>query len=263
MLEGAEETADLKNAFYSLYMYYKNREKFEKKIKSALYYPALLIFVCIAVVNFLCLEVLPNFANILNFENLPLSTKILMNISDFLGKNFYVLFISAISVILFLVLFNKTDQGREISSRILLKSRIYKSAVIKNFAEMACLLLENGKTLYHTVIILSQSFNNTEVKKELMKISGRIRDGITLSSAMADSEIFPEFVLSMVKVSEESSKTSEIFKNIKDYYAFDINFRQERFIRILEPAIIIIMASVVGYIVLSVAIPMFDVVNGI
>lgn len=262
MIETAEKTANLKKVFYNLHKFYENKEKFDKKIKSALYYPILLIFVCIIIVNFLCISVLPNFIEVLQYKNLPLSTRILLKVSGFINNNFILLVIFNIFITLSFVLFYKTDQGKEFFSKILLKIPIYKLINIKNFVSMVLLLLENNRTLYEAINITVDSINNIIVKNELKIISSKIRDGMNLSEAMEESNFFPEFCISMVKVSESSSKTQNIFKKLEQYYIFEISFRQERFIKILEPLIIIIMAIIVGYIVLSISIPMFDIVNG-
>ncbi|MDO5040789.1 MAG: type II secretion system F family protein, partial [Peptoniphilus sp.] len=238
---------------------------FEKKIKNALVYPIILVTVTILVVNFLILHILPTFQSI--FEDsglaLPLVTRLLIEISNFIGKNFIALTGIFIFVILAFVLYFNSEKGKLNLDGLKLRSDLYKMNLMNNFVSMMKLLLQSGATVSESINIMAVFAENAVLRKTLEKSARAVYKGLSLSESLKDSKIFSEMDKSMLKIGEESSNLSEILDSLSYYYSYEIEIRQQRFLAVFEPAIILVLSLFVGFIVISMAMPMFDLVNSI
>lgn len=263
MIKIGEESSNLSDVFLNLSNYYKDEIKFEKEIKSAMYYPILLLLITFMVVNFLMISVLPKFTEMFysDGEKLPFITKILIKISNFSSE--YIITINLFLLILFIsiILSLKTEKGRLFIDRIKLKSKLYRYILIKKFSEMMYLLLSSNITIYNAVELTAKSVDNKIFSKELESVRKDIYNGENLSDSLENISFFPSMYISMIKISEYSGRNKDVFKNLISYYEYEVKFKQDKFIKFFEPVLIIILSLIVGFVILAIAIPMFDVVN--
>ncbi len=265
MVKIGENSSNLPEIFANLSEYYRNKLIFEKKIKNALIYPIILVAVTILVVNFLILHILPTFQSI--FEDsgtmLPLVTRLLLGISNFINKNFILILGIFLFVLLISVIYFNGEKGKLHLDKLKLKSNLYKMNSINNFISMMRLLIQSGATVAESIDIMAVSVESTVLRKTLEKAAKDIYKGLSLSESLKNSKIFSEMDKSMLKIGEESSNLSEILDSLSYYYRYEIEIRQQRFLAVFEPAIILVLSLFVGFIVISVAMPMFDLVNNI
>lgn len=263
MIKIGEESSNLNDVFLNLSNYYKDEIKFEKEIKSAMYYPILLLLITFMVVNFLMISVLPKFTEMFysDGEKLPFITKILIKISNFSSE--YIITINLFLLILFIsiILSLKTEKGRLFIDRIKLKSKLYRYILIKKFSEMMYLLLSSNITIYNAVELTAKSVDNKIFSKELESVRKDIYNGENLSDSLENISFFPSMYISMIRISEYSGRNKDVFKNLISYYEYEVKFKQDKFIKFFEPVLIIILSLIVGFVILAIAIPMFDVVN--
>lgn len=265
MIKVGEESSNLSEVFKNLSDFYKEEIIFEKNIKSALYYPMLLIIVTFLIVNFLAITVLPNFTEIFysNEMKLPLITRILVSISNFLSNNLIMINIVFVLFLLFLFGYSKSKEGKYKIDKIKLKSNLYREIKIKRFSTLMKLLLKSNLTMYESLKIVENSMGNLVIKEDINKICENIRKGDSLSNSLNKTKNIPNILISLIKVAEESSKTKETFETLEKYYTYNVKVKQKNFITFLEPMIIIILSIIVGFVVIAIAVPMFDVVNRI
>ncbi len=265
MVKIGENSSNLPEIFANLSEYYRNRIIFEKKIKNALIYPIILLLVTILVVNFLILHILPTFQSV--FEDsgskLPIITELLLKISKFINKNFITFFGISVFVLLALIIYFNSQRGKLYFDKLKLKSNLYKMSLMNNFISMMKLLIKSGATVSESIDIMALSVENKILKKTLEQASKDIYRGFSLSESLKNSKIFSEMDKSMLKIGEESSNLSEILDSLSYYYRYEIEIKQQKFLAVFEPAIILVLSLFVGFIVISVAMPMFDLVNNI
>lgn len=263
MIKIGEESSNLSDVFLNLSNYYKDEIKFEKEIKSAMYYPILLLLITFMVVNFLMISVLPKFTEMFysDGEKLPFITKVLIKISNFSSEHIITINLFLLILFISIILSLKTEKGRLFIDRIKLKSKLYRYILIKKFSEMMYLLLSSNITIYNAVELTAKSVDNKIFSKELESVRKDIYNGENLSDSLENISFFPSMYISMIKISEYSGRNKDVFKNLISYYEYEVKFKQDKFIKFFEPVLIIILSLIVGFVILAIAIPMFDVVN--
>ena len=126
---------------------------------------------------------------------------------------------------------------------------------------MMYLLLSSNITIYNAVELTAKSVDNKIFSKELESVRKDIYNGENLSDSLENISFFPSMYISMIRISEYSGRNKDVFKNLISYYEYEVKFKQDKFIKFFEPVLIIILSLIVGFVILAIAIPMFDVVN--
>ncbi|WP_071027031.1 type II secretion system F family protein [Peptoniphilus raoultii] len=263
LVEAGENSANLEGVFGNLSVYYRKMNEFKKKILGATSYPCLLIIVSIILVNFLMLNVIPTFADIYEDSQaiLPIFTRMLISISAFLRANFVLLAIIFLSLLLILIFyFSKNKRAYE---KILLRINYYRRVYTLKFIFSIYTLLSSGLTIDRSMEIIGTMEDNSLIKEKLYRVLTDLRAGESYYIGLRNTNIFPKLFISMVRIGEESSNFEEVFKNFRDYYEKDMDTYNQRFVDILGPVLIIILSLIIGFIVLAIAMPIFDMVNRI
>lgn len=263
LVDVGENSSNLEQVFRKLASFYKREEKLRKSIYSTLTYPIILIIVSALVVNFLMLNVIPTFADIYDQagESLPLMTRLLIGFSKILRENFIIISFIFLAISFFFIIYLKKNP--KIKDKILLKSAYYKRIYTLRFSFTIYTILSAGLTIDEATQTLCKMEANILIKKELGKVSVNLKKGRAYWQSLRDMNIFPKIFISMVRVGEETSSFKEIFKNFIDYYEEETENYNKRFLELLGPILIIILSIIIGFIVLSIALPIFNMVNAI
>lgn len=267
MIKVGEESSNLEEVFLELSNYFQEEDKFHKKIQQALIYPCILLLVSVIVVNLLILNIIPTFEEIFNDAGvmLPNSTKFLISIFSFIYNKWIFIILSLSLISIFLYIFVKRRKGQLFKDRIKFKIPIIgefnKKILNKRFSGTMAILIGSGMDLLSAITTTADTLNNTYVEELLIKSTMELTEGKSLNKALENSKIFPEMLVYLVETGEESSSLREIFKNIEEYYRYEMESSSRRIISLIEPILIIIMAFIVGFIIISLALPMFDMVN--
>lgn len=265
MVEVGENSSNLPEVLNNLSKFYKNKVIFEQKIKNALIYPIILIIVTFLILNFLVFNVLPSFEEVFRDSSmqLPFLTRILLGFSRFVRDNFFIVSSIFIAIILALIVYFNSNKGKSFIEKLKLKFDLYRIFLISNFVNMMRFLLKSNLTTARAIEIIADSNENESLNKDLQKVRQDIYEGLSLSESLKSSKIFSDFDISMIKTGEESSNILEIMDSISEYYEYKLELKQEKFISYFEPIMILILAVIVGFIVISIAMPMFDLINTI
>ena len=194
---------------------------------------------------------------------LPVSTQILISLSMFVKNYWWAIFIS-IAIVVFL--FNrmvKTREGKLFFDRLALKIPVSGDVILKGQMERFCrtfaTLLGNGVTILPALNIVRDVLDNEVLRREITHVHADVREGSTLTHAMQHSGRFPIAVVSMVSVGEESGSLEKTLHKIADIYEREIDRSLKLFISLLEPFMILIMGAVVGFIVVAMLLPIFEI----
>lgn len=261
MVYVGENTSSLGKIFNKLSDYYIKKRKTRSKIIEAMAYPIILLVTSIFIINFLIINVIPSFAEIFSDNNnlLPLPTRILLGFSNFIYRNYLFIFLGILLLVSIALIYHKKHPKTFHS--FLLKSSYYKMTKSMNLSFNMDLLLGSGLTVDRSLEIISSMEKNLSLKEKYQEILTKLKAGEHLYKSFQEAEVFSNILLSMIRVGEESSNLREIFYIMSSYYEEELNSRNQKFLGLMGPILIIIMALIIGFIVLSIALPIFDMVN--
>jgi len=243
-------------------------EKFAKikgQIKSAMIYPAIILFVAVAVVSLLLVVVVPMLANIFVEAKmqLPFPTRIVMAVSNFLkGWGGLSLLFVIIGAFVGLKQFRKTEQGLRTTDSIALKvpvagSLIQRVAVAK-FTRTLGTLLTSGVPILEGLLIVSRTAGNKVVEEAILATRQSVSEGKTLADPLGRAKIFPAMVVSMISVGEATGALDNMLNKIADFYDDEVDTAVAALTSMLEPMLMIFLGVVVGFVIVAMYMPIFQ-----
>lgn len=268
-IKSGDVSGNLSKILDELSTYMTEESKNKNKITEALIYPIILLFVTIGVVITILTKVMPTFIEVFedSSKNLPLSTKILLNLGNFFNKNgINILLGFLFAIIIFYILRQKEEYKYKID-KFFFKSFLFRKFRILNMeyqiSSLLYILRIGDVEIIESINIIKKSFKNLYLKEILSNVENSLKLGNNLSDSMEKEKVFTNLFIAMIKVGEDSGDMAKSLEKTSNYYANEYIYRLKRISSLFEPFLIIFMAFVVGFVVFSVAIPMFDTVNTI
>ena len=267
MIETGEETGKIDDIALKLSAYYEKEDEINKKIIGALIYPLIIFITSVLVLAFVFKFIMPNF--IILFENssmvLPFSTRILISISSFLSNNiFIIILILMILLIIYIIMIKRKNFKIKIDYlkfKIPIFSKYYIQILTGKISRALSISYGNGINLLDSLAIISIGMANLYMQNKLFLAIEEIQEGQVISKAFENTNILPQLFNSMIEVGEETGDLENILDIISNYYKKESDYAIDSMIKIFEPLMIVLMAIIVGFIVISIAIPMFDLIN--
>lgn len=269
MAEAGEMSGSLDVIMGRMAFHYEKENKIENKIKGAMVYPIVLAVVAIAVVVFLLVAVMPTFISMFQSSGieLPGPTKMLLNISNSINDFWYMYIVVFVAITMGLGYYSKTDSGSMMLDIIKIWIPIIKDTNIKvatsRFTRTLSTLLASGIPLIQGIDIVSKVIGNRYISMKLEEVKEDVRKGIPLSRTIKNIAVFPPMVDSMIKVGEESGALDDILNKSADFYDEEVETSLQKMTELIQPIMVVIMALVVGFVVVAIALPMFEMVNTI
>ena len=269
LIKAGEASGALDSVLLRLGKHQQQMAEVREKVIGALLYPVVIVCVGICVIIFFMLVMVPRFATMFKEmgRTMPLPTRILIGISDaFIGYWWVGVLLIGGAVMAYRVR-TRTPEGRLALDGWKLRLPVFGGIIMANafaqFARTLATLLENGVPVLSALQIVEDTMTNRVIANELREARTRVTDGTSLSQPLAKGKIFPPLLIDMLAVGEESGEVVPALANIADTYESELSRTLKVFTTLLEPAIIIFMAMVVGAIVLSVLMAVFDITSGI
>ena len=260
-LRAGEESGKLDDSFQRLQKYYEDADSVASKVGSALVYPIMLISVAVVVIAIIMIFAVPVFAQSFG-DNLPLPTKILVAISNFMVNNWMLLAAIIAAIALGVILYGKTDTGRHLYARLALTfpgiNGINKMNAATQFCSTLSTMLAAGLPLVQSCKITGNVSNNVLIQEDIEKAVNGVIEGNRLADGLKKSKWFPVLLLEMVTVGEETGKLEETLNVVSDYYNKEVDVAVKKALDILNPCITIVLALIVVFILLSVYLPIFS-----
>jgi len=265
MVRTGETSGDLKNTLKRLADYIEAEEEFRNSLRSAMVYPFFIFAVSALTVVVLLVFVIPRLVVMFRDmgQALPLPTRMLIGISDFLRDYWWIIIGGIFIIVFFLRRMYKSPKGRLSWDNFRLKAAFFGEVTLK--AEVArlmrtlSLLLSSGITITTALDISASVLDNQVLKKEMLKFKEQISSGSSLYQAFKDSKLFPELVVNIISVGEETGALDKSLMNVAVDYEREVDRTLKDFIRLLEPVIILVMGLIVGFIVISMLLPIFQI----
>jgi len=240
------------------------------KFKSAMTYPAVLIFITVTVFILLMTVVVPQVGTIiadLTDGELPTMTKVMLGISNFTLGYWYIHIAVVTITTISLTKFLRTRRGRMTRDRLLLRTPAIRTLVIKmavaRFSRIFASLMTAGVSVIEAIEVTARAIGNTVIEKELMDAAKLVSNGEQLSEPLSRSKVFPPIVSQMMSIGEETGQTDTVLLKVADFYEEEVDAAVEGLSSILEPILIVIMGGMVGLIAASVIGPISSLANNI
>jgi type II secretory pathway component PulF len=245
--------------------YLEMRMEFERKIKSALIYPAILLTAAAMAVFVFLYFILPKFVVI--FEQfdveMPLPTQVLFNISRFCSAHAFLILGGVGALVFGFLTLYKNQAVRQYWDvhcfRIPIVGQVIFSYFLERLTSTVYILLDSGLPVVYALEVTAESVGNSLFKKNLVFVKDRVKEGASLSEELGKINIFPLLVSEMAKIGEETGTIANVFQRISFHYRKDLTTRIERVIAAFEPIMILMMGVVIGGIVVSLFLPLFRV----
>ncbi len=264
MIEAGEASGKLDHVVAKLADQFEKDTKLKAKIQSAMTYPIILACLAVAVVLILVTQVLPIFMGMFaeNGAELPLPTQILVAFADILRGYWHMIIIGIITLTLLIKSYLGTENGLKKWHELELKIPIVNSTIVKisavRFTRTLSTLLSSGMSLIQALEIVIKVVGNRVVMDGLMITKEDIRRGMSLSQSLRKVSALPPMVYSMIGIGEESGTIESMLEKCADYYEDEVENAIQRLVTLMEPLLIIIMGVVVGFIVISMLLPILD-----
>ena len=269
MVEVGEVGGVLDDVLNRLSDHFEKEHKMNEKIKSAMTYPTVVSVMAILTVIFILTFVLPTFVQMFNNMKmeLPLLTRILLAISGFLRNYALFLIIAAIAGGYGMKLTYQQKDTKIILDDLTLKIPIIgilsRKVGIARFSRTLSTLLHGGVPIIAALEVVQKTIGNLSMIEAIEQAQNGIKEGMGLASMLAQSKVFTPMVIQMVSIGEESGALDKMLEKIADFYESDVDDVVTRLSSIIEPIIIGILGLVIGLIVISIMIPLFDVITNV
>ncbi|KPJ53960.1 pilus assembly protein PilC [candidate division TA06 bacterium DG_24] len=267
MVEAGEAGGALDIILVRLANYLEKAEALARKIKGAMIYPAIVVTIAIAATAIILVAVIPTFANmfISMGAELPLPTRIVIALSNFVRHWFIAGIIGAVALVVGLRFFYRSPRGRLTLDRILLRvpvlgTLIQKSAIAR-FSRTLGTLLSSGVSILEALEITARTAGNQVVQNAVMEARASISEGATIAGPLENVGVFPPMVVQMISIGEATGGLDEMLNKIADFYDTEVDQAVENLTSALEPIIIVFLGVIVGGMVIAMYLPIFKIVT--
>lgn len=265
ILRSAEITGQLDVVLDQLSLYLERDLESRQKVKSALTYPAIILIMAIVTVVILVGFVMPRFtAFFKEFDaKLPLPTQMLLDFSDFTQQWWFAIIGIGGALIVGSMLFLRTNLGRRTKDRILLRmpliGDVVQYAVIERFCRIISAMMKAGVPLPEAMQAAIEGANNKVYEDGLVKVREQMLEGEGISGPIIQSQLFPAAATQMLKVGEETGTLDAQLDSAAAFYARELDYKLKKLTSLAEPAIIIFMGVVVGFVAVALVSAMYGV----
>lgn len=233
------------------------------QITSALVYPVILSFVAVFVIVFLLVFVVPRLQGIFTSlgDDLPATTKLLLAMTGFLTGNYLVLLGSIAGLVIGYRLWTATDAGATMRDRLFMQlpiiGPVVRKATVSRFARVLGTLVYGGVPILDAISLAGLASGNRVFRQSSETVEQEVRDGVSIHEAMRDSGAFPPVLTHMVAIGEETGDLPKMLGRVSDSLDFEVDNGMRRLTSLVEPIIVLGMGAFVGFVVLSVLLPIF------
>ena len=265
MVRSGENGGNLGMIMKRLADYYERQDRLRSQIRSAMIYPAFMTVFGFAVVVFMVTNIVPKITRIFESRDaaLPLPTRLLIGLSELLSGTLIVLAVVVLLMILSGTIFLRSPSGRRFRDWTELKlpmfNRIWIKILVARYCQTLGTLLKSGVDLKTSLEIAKHVVVNRRFISALDKMIIDVNNkGVPLSAAMGKLEYFPEYVRHVVAIGEEAARVDELLEKVADRMQEEIQSLVEALTALLQPALILLMGGIVGFIALAVLLPMLS-----
>lgn len=268
LIASGEASGRLDSVMLRMSDYYEKETKTANKVKSAMIYPCVLAGVCVVAVTFILVYIMPTFVDLYTDPSaLPWCTKFLIGLSKAIQNNWIIIIGVIIAGIVGMKYYFGTEQGKMTLSHMQLKfpfiKKLNQMRIVSQFTRTLSTLISSGLPLIDSLKIVIDVVNNQVAKDALNVVNEKISRGDSLYYSIEESGIFPNMLCAMVRIGEETGALDDILNKTADFYDEELDTTIQSTVALMEPALIVVMGIVIGFMVISIMLPMFDMYSNI
>jgi type IV pilus assembly protein PilC len=268
LVEAGETGGILDTILQRLASYIEKNVKLKAAVKSALVYPVAVLFVAAGVIVLLLWKVVPIFATLFLGlgVNLPLPTRIVIGLSNFVGSIFgFLILVVFAGIVVGLKVWYGTTSGRFIIDATLLKlpllGILLRKIAVARFTRTLGTLISSGVPILEGLDITARTAGNAVIERALLQVRKALEQGKNLADPLRESEVFPGMVTQMIGVGEQTGAMDAMLQKIADFYEEEVDSAVKDLLSAMEPAMIVFLGIVVGGIVISMYLPLFTLIG--
>ena len=269
MIAAGEAGGILDTILQRLAIYIEKAVKLASQVKSALIYPIAVIVIAAIVVAVILLKVIPTFAALFTGlgAELPMPTRVVIQASNFLARYFILILIAIAGLIFAFQRYYATYQGRRVVDGLVLKlpvlGMIMRKIAVARFCRTLATLTSSGVPILEALDITARTAGNAIIEDALMETKTAVEGGKTIVEPLRESGIFPNMVVQMIGVGEQTGALDAMLNKIGDFYEDEVDTAVAGLVKLLEPVMIFVLGVIIGGIVIAMYLPMFTLINKI
>ncbi|MBI2495173.1 MAG: type II secretion system F family protein [Candidatus Omnitrophica bacterium] len=265
MIRAGESSGRLDEILDRVASYFEKATALQRKVRSSLFYPAFVSVLAFGITAFLIIVIVPKFKEIFTAlgGQLPLPTRLLLGLSEFMGK--YLVYEVLVFVGLGLLLrgYVHSPVGRLWFDGTILKlpviGKLLQKAVIAQFSRTLATLVKSGVPILSSLEIVAKTSGNRVVERAVLSARSSIKEGENIADPLAHSKVFPPMVTRMISVGEKTGELEKMLLKIADFYENEVDAAVTALTSLIEPLVIGILGVVVGGIVIALFLPIFKI----
>lgn len=269
MVAAGEAGGILDTILQRLAKYIEKAVKLRTQVRSALMYPIAVIAIAIIVVYVILWKVIPVFATL--FEglgtSLPWLTQVVVNISNFLGQFWWLIFLVVFGVAFALRQYYQTDAGRYQIDKFLLRTPVFggllRKIAVARFCRTLATLLSSGVAILESLDITARTSGNAVLEEAILHVRKEVEEGKSLAEPLTRTQQFPPMVCQMIGVGEQTGAMDAMLSKIADFYEDEVDAAVDGMLALMEPILITFLGVVIGTIVVAMYLPMFTLISEI
>jgi type IV pilus assembly protein PilC len=267
MVAAGEAGGILDTILMRLAVFMEKNDALIRKVKGAMIYPGVIMSVAAIAITVLLLFVIPTFQAMFASANipLPLPTRIVIGLSSLLKSYWWVIVLGVIGLVFVVRRYYATPDGKLVIDRLLLKTPVLgdvlRKSAVSRFTRTLGTLISSGVSILDGLEITAKTSGNRVIQDAIMESRASIAGGETIAAPLKKSQVFPPMVISMISVGEQTGGLDEMLSKIADFYDEEVDAAVSGLLALMEPVMIVFLGVVVGGMVISMYLPIFDMVN--
>ncbi|MEP6471424.1 MAG: type II secretion system F family protein [Acidobacteriota bacterium] len=269
MIAAGEAGGILDTILQRLSVYIEKAVKLRSQVRSAMIYPVAVILIAAIVVAVILLKVIPTFAALFTSlgAELPLPTRVVIYASNFLARYFIFVVIAIAAMAYMIRRYYRTYRGRRVIDGLLLKTpilgTILRKISVARFCRTLATLTSSGVPILESLDITARTAGNAIVEDAILETRKSVEGGKTIVEPLKESNVFPNMVVQMIGVGEQTGALDAMLNKIADFYEDEVDVAVQGLVKLMEPVMIFILGVIIGGIVIAMYLPMFTLINKI
>jgi len=264
LIQAGEESGNLDKILERLATELEEQKSMGSKIKSAMIYPVIILVVIVAVIIIMMVVLVPSMTDVYSEfgAELPWATQLLINMSDFVVKSWWIILTFIIVLVVGMKMFLNTDKGKNVWDKVVLKiptvGKIVTKMQLSNFTRILSLLLGSGLSIIQALELTANSLSNSVFKNSVLEARKEVEKGGSLAVPIARNEYFPLIISQMIAVGEETGELDSVLAKVSEYYKEEVDTATDNLSALIEPVMLVLMGISIGFIALAIYMPMFQ-----
>ncbi len=263
IIEAWERTGKLNTALLQIAEQTEKVDSITRKIKAAMTYPIIMVVGMVACTAILMIKVIPTLVSFFwDPETLPTATKLVMSVSDFFINYWVLLIVGTLGFVSAVKIWKKTKTWKYKFDMFLIKMPLFgpimKKVVLSKFARVFSDLLWSGVAVVEAIRIVSSAVGNEVYRQRLLLLRQDIKNGQKIAESLEDDPLFPDLLISMIRVGEETAQIGDTVIKIANFYDEEVDIAIGGIQKLIEPVVLVIMAVVIGFLAMGIFLPIMN-----